>query len=199
MHPMLNIARQAALDAGNVIIRGLNRLDGMQVTKKGRNDFVTEIDRRAEQKIIEIIRKAYPDHEILAEESGRQGSDQEHVWIVDPLDGTTNYLHGFPVFAVSIGYYVRGRAECGLIYDPMRQELFAASRGDGATCDGHRIRVSAQPTLDGALIGTGFPFRHAHRHLDEYLAAFKAVIQNTAGVRRPAPRRSILPMWRRDG
>ena len=184
MHPILNIAGQAALAAGHEIIRGLNRQQGLQVSKKGRNDFVSDIDRKAEQVIIETIRKAYPQHAILAEESGRQGDDDEHLWIVDPLDGTTNFLHGFPVFAVSIAFHVRGRPECGLIYDPLRQELFQASRGNGATVDGHRIRVSNLPTLENSLIGTGFPFRDEKPFLNEYLDCFRAVIENAAGVRR---------------
>ena len=184
MNPMLNIARQAALNAGDIIVRNINRLQRLQVTKKGRNDYVTEVDRLAEQEIIGTIRHSYPDHAFLGEESGRTG-DSDLVWIIDPLDGTTNYLHGFPVFAVSIALQIKGRLECGLIYDVMRQEVFEASRGQGAKVDGHRIRVSKQTGLQGALIGTGFPFRNDNRWLDEYMDMLKAVIKSASGIRRP--------------
>ncbi len=184
MNPMLNIARQAALNAGDIIVRKMNRLQRIQVTRKGRNDYVTEVDQLAEQEIIGCIRHSYPDHAFLAEESGRTG-DSDFVWIIDPLDGTTNYLHGFPVFAVSIALQINGRRECGLIYDVMRQEIFEASRGQGAKVDGHRIRVSNQTTLQGALIGTGFPFRNNNRWLDEYMEMLKAVIKSASGIRRP--------------
>ncbi|MCH8958283.1 MAG: inositol monophosphatase [Proteobacteria bacterium] len=184
MNPMLNIARQAALNAGDIIVRNINRLQRMQITKKGRNDYVTEVDRLAEQEIIGTIRHSYPDHAFLAEESGQTG-ESDLVWIIDPLDGTTNYLHGFPVFAVSIALQINGRLECGLIYDVMRQEIFEASRGQGAKVDGHRIRVSKQAGLQGALIGTGFPFRNNNRWLDEYMEMLKAVIKSASGIRRP--------------
>ena len=183
MHPTLNIARQAALDAGNVIIRGLNRLEGMQVTKKGRNDFVSEADRNAEKAVISVIQKHYPEHAILAEESGQQG-DSDYLWIIDPLDGTTNYLHGFPVFCVSVGLMHKGRLEHGAVYDPMRQELFTASRGQGAQLDGRKIRVSKRHSLEQALIGTGFPFRDANLALDPYLRMLVSAIKNTEGIRR---------------
>jgi myo-inositol-1(or 4)-monophosphatase len=184
MHPMLNIARLAARGAGDIIVRSMNRLQNLRITKKGRNDYVTEVDRLAEQEIIRIIRHSYPDHAFLAEESGPSG-DSDHVWIIDPLDGTTNYLHGFPVFAVSIALQIRGRLECGLIYDVMRQEIYEASRGQGATLDGRRIRVSRQQSLAGSLIGTGFPFRNNNRWLNEYMEMFKAVLQKASGIRRP--------------
>jgi len=184
MHPLLNIGIRAARRAGDIIIRNINRLDSIKVTSKGRNDFVSEVDRQAEADIIETIRRSYPEHAFLAEESGRQG-DSEFLWIIDPLDGTTNYLHGFPVFAVSIAVAHRDRLEHAVIYDPMRQELFTATRGVGAQLDGRKIRVSSQRNLESALIGTGFPFRGKETWLDSYMPMLKAVIASTAGVRRP--------------
>lgn len=184
MQPLLNIAIRAARRAGEIIVRSLNRVESLNVTSKGRNDFVTEVDRAAEQEIIGIIRKHYPHHAFLAEESGASGDD-ETVWIIDPLDGTTNFLHGLPIFAVSIACRQRGRLEHGVIYDPMRQELFTASRGAGAHLDNRRIRVSKQRTLEGALVATGFPYRANLRYLDTYLELLKIVMQETAGVRRP--------------
>ncbi len=183
MQPLLNIAVRAAREAGEVIIRGLNRLHRLDARAKGQNDFVTEVDLAAEQEIIAVIRKSYPDHGFLAEESGRSGQD-EFVWIIDPLDGTTNYMHGFPQFCVSIALQRHGRIDHGVVYDPMKQELFTASRGDGAQLDGRRIRVSKQLTLENSLIGTGFPYRNNLHWLDNYLAMLKTVMQNTAGVRR---------------
>ena len=186
LHPLVNIGIRAARRAGSQITRSLNRLESLDVTSKGRNDFVTDVDRVAEQEIIDTIRRAYPDHGILAEESGASaGSSDEFVWIIDPLDGTTNFLHGFPQFCVSIAVQQRGRIEHAVIYDPMRQELFTASRGQGAQLDDRRIRVSKSRGLEGALIGTGFPYRANIRWLDAYLAMLKAVVQATAGVRRP--------------
>ncbi|HXQ63400.1 MAG TPA: inositol monophosphatase family protein [Steroidobacteraceae bacterium] len=187
MHPLVNIAIRAARRAGTVITRGLNRLDTLDVTSKSRNDFVTDVDRQAEQEIITTIRHFYPDHGILAEESGRSGpaGSDEFMWIIDPLDGTTNFLHGFPQFCVSIAVQHRGRIDHAVIYDPLRQELFTASRGGGAQLDDKRIRVSKSRGLEGALIGTGFPYRANLRWLDCYLAMLKAVALEAAGVRRP--------------
>lgn len=182
MHPMLNIAVRAARNAGNIIARSVDRLDQLNITTKSDNDFVSEVDRQAEQEIIHTIRKAYPRHGILAEESGSQEGD-EYVWIIDPLDGTTNFLHGFPQFAVSIALKHKGRLEQAVIYDPLRQELFTASRGSGAQLNDRRIRVTKRPDLDGALLGTGFPFKAQH-HLDVYLETFKALFPMTAGIRR---------------
>jgi len=182
MHPMLNIAVRAARSAGNVIVRNIDRLDSIAVQTKDRNDFVTEVDRQAEQAIISTLRKAYPNHGILAEESGTDGND-EFQWIIDPLDGTTNYLHGFPQYAVSIALRQRGRLEQGLVYNPLSQELFTATRGAGAFLNERRIRVSNRKGLEGALLGTGFPFK-AQQHLDTYLAMFRALFPMTAGIRR---------------
>jgi myo-inositol-1(or 4)-monophosphatase len=184
VHALLNIAVRAARAAGEVIIRSLNRLESLTVTSKGRNDFVSEVDHAAEAEIIKLIRKNYPSHAFLAEESGRTG-DSDTVWIIDPLDGTTNFLHGFPTFAVSVACQIRGRLEHGVVYDPISQEIFSATRGAGAHLDNRRIRVSKQRGLEGALIGTGFPYRANARYLDCYLAMLRAVMENTAGVRRP--------------
>ncbi|HET7202608.1 MAG TPA: inositol monophosphatase family protein [Steroidobacteraceae bacterium] len=184
MQPLLNIAIRAARRAGDLIVRNVDRVSSLNVQAKGRNDFVSEIDQMAERDIMETVRRVYPEHGFLCEESGRSGGG-EVVWIIDPLDGTTNFLHGFPTFAVSIAVEVRGRLEHAVVYDPMRQELFTTSRGYGAQLDGRRIRVSKQVTLDGALIGTGFPYRANARWIDEYMAMLKAVMQETAGIRRP--------------
>ena len=181
---MLNIAVRAARNAGDIIVRHSSRIDELTITSKERNDFVSEVDRRAEDEIIAVIRKAYPDHGILAEESGRDSNSDEFLWIIDPLDGTTNFLHGFPQFAVSIGLQHKGRLEQAVIYDPMRQELFTASRGSGAFLDNRRIRVSKQTSLSGALLGTGFPYKD-QEHLDAYLGMFRALIVDSAGIRRP--------------
>lgn len=183
MDPLANIAVRAARRAGAIILRSIDRLDSLQVQVKRHNDFVTEIDRQAEDAIIETIRKAHPDHAILAEESGHHRSRSDYEWIVDPLDGTTNYLHGFPAFAVSIAVAERGRLSHGVVYDPLREELYVAVRGRGALLNDRRLRVTPRPGLKGALIGTGFPFRDM-RNLDQYLAMFRAVIESTAGVRR---------------
>ncbi len=182
MHPLLNIAVRAARRAGDIIARSYERLDGVQVEAKAPNDFVSDIDRMAESEIVRIIRKAYPDHGILAEESGSQGGG-DVVWIVDPLDGTTNYLHGYPQVAVSIAVAQRGQLMHGVVYDPLRQDLFAASRGAGARLNDRRIRVSPRRSLDGALLGTGFPFL-AHHLVDPYLQSFKALLLSSADIRR---------------
>ena len=182
MHPMLNIAVKAARAAGDLIIRHVDRIDGLQIEQKRRNDFVTEVDRAAEQAIIRIIRRAYPDHAILAEESGsREGSEFE--WIIDPLDGTTNFLHGFPQYAVSIAVRRGAHIEHGVVYDPLKQELFTASRGSGASLNGRRIRVSGLRDLRGALLGTGIPYRE-DQDLARFLETLRVLVPGTAGVRR---------------
>jgi len=184
MHPYLNTAVKAARRAGDIIVRGLSRFEGMETASKGLNDFVTNIDLAAEAAIIETLRDAYPHHAFLAEESGASG-EGEVVWIIDPLDGTTNFMHGFPTFAVSIACQMAGRMEHAVIYDPMRQEIFSASRGSGAYLESKRLRVSRQRTLDGALIGTGFPYRDNLHLLEPYMGMMKAVMQRAAGLRRP--------------
>lgn len=183
MHALLNVAVMAAHRAGDTLTRKMVNLAKLKVEKKGHNDFVSDADHAAEKAVISVIQKHYPDHAIQAEESGMQG-ESDTVWIIDPLDGTTNYLHGFPVFAVSIGVQHKGRMEHAVVYDPSRQELFTASRGQGAQLDGHKIRVSGRKALDNALIGTGFPFRQAHMDLDPYMDMLRKVMQNTTGIRR---------------
>ena len=185
MHPMLNIAVRAARKAGDIIARASDQIDTLKVSNKAENDYVSEVDQRAEQEIIYTIRKAYPNHAILAEESGAQAGD-EYEWIIDPLDGTTNFLHGFPQYAVSIALRHKGRLDQAVVYDPMRQELFTASRGNGAHLNDKRIRVSNRRGLEEALLGTGIPFRNEHLpYLDAYFNMMKALLPGSAGVRRP--------------
>ena len=183
MHPSLNIAIRAARSAGKILLRFSDRVDMIKFESKSRNDFVSDVDRAAEAAIIQELRNRFPSHSILAEESGEQGSG-DYQWIIDPLDGTTNYLHGFPQYAVSIALTHKGQLECGVVYDPLREEMFTAARGQGAQLNDRKIRVANRPSLDGALIGTGFPFRD-QRHLDAYVGMFKAMTLATAGLRRP--------------
>ncbi len=181
---MLNIAIRAARSAGDIILRASEHVDHIQIDNKEQHDFVTEIDRQAELDIIKILKTAYPEHGIIAEESGvHEGND--YTWIIDPLDGTTNFLHGFPHYAVSIALKHKERLEVGVVYDPIKDELFCGARGDGATLNGKRIRVTKQNNLAGALIGTGFPFKaQQQQYLNAYLDMFKAVCMNTSGIRR---------------
>jgi len=184
MHGMVNIAIRAARRAGELMIRRLNQLETLKVVEKSHNELVTQVDEAAEAAIVEVIRDHYPDHSILAEEGGVSG-DHEYQWIVDPLDGTTNYVHGFPVFSVSIAVARAGELEHGVVYDPMRQEIFSASRGQGAQLDGRKIRVSKRTHLQQSLIATGFPYRANLKHIDRYLQMLRAVMLETAGIRRP--------------
>ena len=185
MHPTLNIAIRAANAAGDIIYRYLEHVDKLVVSSKAQNDFVTEVDNQAEQAIISVIQKAFPDHSIKAEESGETtGKQSDCQWIIDPLDGTTNFLHGFPQFAVSIALKEKGRLTQAVVYNPVNQELFTASRGEGAMLNSRRLRVTKRKSLEGALLGTGFPFRQ-QQHLDVYLETFKALFPMTAGIRRP--------------
>jgi myo-inositol-1(or 4)-monophosphatase len=184
MQGLLNTAVQAARKAGDIAIRYMNRLDDIDVRSKARNEFVTLVDHAAERAIIETIRARYPDHGFIAEESGRHAGS-ECVWIIDPLDGTTNFIHGFPVFSVSIALRVRDQLEVAVVYDPCRQELYTGIRGSGAQLDGRRIRASKQIGLEGALIGTGFPYRSNADWLPRYMPMLQAVMEQTAGVRRP--------------
>jgi myo-inositol-1(or 4)-monophosphatase len=184
MHPTITIAKRAALGAGKVILRHLERLDRITISEKQRNDFVSEADLQAEQEIIGILRKIYPNHSILAEETGLEvGADNEYEWIIDPLDGTTNFIHGFPHFAVSIAFRHKSRLEAGVIYDPIRQELFTTSRGEGAHLNERRIRVRNVGGLGSALLGTGFPVRYPH-HLPAYLNMFGSLITQCLEMRR---------------
>ncbi len=186
LHPMLNIAIKAARGAGAIINRASLDLDLLKVNTKGPNDFVSEVDHAAEQSVIETLLAAYPGHGILAEESGRAhgARDSDYVWIIDPLDGTTNFLHGFPVFAVSIALAFRGQVQQAVVYDPSRNDLFYASKGRGAFVNDKRLRVSKRIRLAESLIGTGFPFRKGD-NFKRYVQMFEAVMQNCAGLRRP--------------
>jgi myo-inositol-1(or 4)-monophosphatase len=181
--PLINIAIQAARSAGNIIIRGLDRLDKVQVSEKRPNDYVTDIDQNAEREIISIIRKAHPNHGILAEESGEIDGN-EYTWIIDPLDGTRNFIHGFPQFAVSIAISYKGKIEHGVTYDPVRQELFSASRGKGAQLNDRRIRVSNRKLLEECLLGTGFPHHHSAEVIQSYIESLKAILPLSGDVRR---------------
>ncbi|THB67606.1 MAG: inositol-1-monophosphatase [Gammaproteobacteria bacterium] len=182
MHPLLNTAVKAARRAGNIIVRNYERADSVKISQKKDNDFVTEVDIFAENEIKDILKTAYPDHAILAEESGRDGNN-DFLWIIDPLDGTTNFAHQFPHFAVSVALQVKGKLEHAVIYDPIKQELFTASNGGGAFLDGRRLRVKNRKNLQGALIGTGFPFKNKEI-LDQYIDTFKDIFSESAGVRR---------------
>ncbi|MBL8518848.1 MAG: inositol monophosphatase [Betaproteobacteria bacterium] len=183
MHPMLNIAVKAARRAGSIINRASFDLDKLTIVKKQQNDFVTEVDQAAEQAIIRTIAEAYPDHAFLAEEGGKTG-DSDHVWIIDPLDGTTNFLHGMPQYCVSIALQTKGVLTHAVVFDPTRNELFTATKGAGAFLNERRIRVSKRIKMEESLIGTGFPFRQ-NSDIDEYLKAFKSVALVAAGIRRP--------------
>jgi myo-inositol-1(or 4)-monophosphatase len=186
MHPMLNVAVKAARRAGSLINRASNDLDKLNVERKAHNDFVSEVDRAAEAIIISTIRESYPQHSILAEESGesKPSAESEYLWIIDPLDGTTNFLHGFPQYCVSIALSVKGVVSHGVIFDPVRNDLFTASRGGGAFLNERRIRVSKVVNLKDGLIGTGFPYKEFDK-FDKYIAMFKEVTQKSAAVRRP--------------
>jgi myo-inositol-1(or 4)-monophosphatase len=181
VHPLVNIAVSAARAAGNLIMRHLDRIDQLSIERKGRSDFVTQVDRSAEAEIVRQVRRAYPQHAVLGEEGGKDG-DHEVLWIIDPLDGTTNFLHGLPHFAVSIGIQVRGQLEHGVIYAPCTQDLYIASRGGGAQLNGRRIRVRPARDLENALIGTGVPIRAGS--LDEYMPVLRQIVEQTAGIRR---------------
>ena len=180
---MLNIAVRAARRAGSIINRASLDGSGLKVRAKQARDFVTQVDDAAEQAILDVVRKAYPAHGILAEESGASAGDGEFVWIIDPLDGTTNFIHGFPQYCVSIGVQRRGALAHAVVYDPPRNELFTASRGGGAFLNDRRIRVSKCARLDEALVGTGFPFKELSR-LDLYAKQLRTLMQGSAGVRR---------------
>ncbi|MDH5339422.1 MAG: inositol monophosphatase [Rubrivivax sp.] len=186
LHPMLNIAIKAARAAGAIINRAALDIELLHVSRKGPNDFVSEVDRSAERAIIDILLEAYPGHAILAEESGRErgAKDSEYLWIIDPLDGTTNFLHGFPVYAVSIALMHRGVAQQAVVYDPTRNDMFFASRGRGAFLNDRRLRVSKRIRLADSLVGTGFPFRKGD-NFGRYVKMFEQVMQSCAGLRRP--------------
>jgi myo-inositol-1(or 4)-monophosphatase len=186
MHPILTTAVKAARRAGNIINRGARELDLLTVKTKGPKDFVSEVDHAAEAAIVETLLAVYPDHAILAEEGTHRGenAEAENVWIIDPLDGTTNFLHGFPQYCVSIALAHKGVVTQAVIYDPVRNDLFTATRGRGAFLNDHRMRVSRRQHLRDCLIGTGFPFRDGS-YLDPYLEMMRTMIVQTAGLRRP--------------
>lgn len=205
MHPMLNVAIKAARRAGTIINRASLNLERLQIARKQQNDFVTEVDQQAEQAIIETLQAAYPSHHFLAEESGRLNHEgavvgtsswqevlddaahreaDQYVWVIDPLDGTTNFIHGFPQYAVSIALIFNGQIVLGVVYDPTRDELFTATKGQGAYLNNRRLRVGNQTRLSECLIGTGFPFR-ADQDLDGYLEVFAKMTRSCAGIRRP--------------
>lgn len=186
LHPMLNIAIKAARAAGAIINRASLDVERLTVTSKSQNDFVTEVDKAAEDAIIAIILEAYPGHGILAEESGRTygAKDSDFVWIIDPLDGTTNFIHGFPFYAVSIALAFRDQVQQAVVYDPNRNDLFYASRGKGAYLNDRRLRVSKRTRMSESLIGTGFPFRKGD-NFQRYMKMFEEVMVQCAGVRRP--------------
>jgi myo-inositol-1(or 4)-monophosphatase len=186
LHPMLNIAVKAARSAGSIINRAALDVERLTISTKGVNDFVTEVDQAAEKVIIDTLLTAYPGHAILAEESGRAhgAKHSDYLWIIDPLDGTTNFIHGFPVYAVSIALAFRGKIEQAVVYDPARNDLFFASKGRGAFLNDRRLRVSKRIRLAESLIGTGFPFRKGD-NFKRYVEMFEQVMQHCAGVRRP--------------
>jgi myo-inositol-1(or 4)-monophosphatase len=184
MHPMLNIAVKAARRGGSIINRAA--LDGtaLEVRAKQINDFVTQVDKAAERAIIEVIHKAYPDHAILAEEAGAIESQRaEHRWVIDPLDGTTNFIHGFPQYCVSVAVQHRGSTAHAVVYDPAKNELFTSSKGRGAFLNDRRIRVTRCLKLADALVGTGFPFKEFKR-VERYMAQLRVIMGSSAGVRR---------------
>jgi myo-inositol-1(or 4)-monophosphatase len=184
MHPMLNTAVKAARKAASIITRASFEVDKLHIRAKGQNDFVSEVDHAAEDAIISVLREAYPAHGFLAEESGERDASAEYVWCIDPLDGTTNFLHGLPQYCVSIALLHRGVAEQAVVFDPHRNELFTATKGAGAFLNDRRIRVSKTDRLENALIGTGFPFRQVG-NIDDYLRMLKNMMVTCSGVRRP--------------
>ena len=186
MHPLTNIAVAAARKAGQLIEQSAERLSSIKITEKRHNDFVTEVDKAAEQAIIAHIRKAYPQHKIMAEESSPEplhAQEEEFLWIIDPLDGTRNYIQGFPHYSVSIALQMKGRLEHAVVYDPVRKEMFTASRGQGAFLNNRRIRVSARNQITHALLGTGFPF-HKKELLQDYLKTFETLFHQCGSIRR---------------
>ena len=184
MHPMLNIAVRAARKAGNLIAKNYETPDAVEASQKGSNDFVTNVDRDAERLIIEVIRKSYPQHTIIGEESGElTAEDQDVQWIIDPLDGTTNFIKRLPHFAVSIAVRIKGRTEVAVVYDPMRNELFSAVRGQGAQLNGYRLRGSIARDLDGTILATGFPFKQK-QHAATYMKLVSKLFTQCADFRR---------------
>jgi len=183
MHPMLNIAIRAARQAGDIIIRSAESIDTLKITIKSPNDYATEIGKHAEEEIVNTLLSAYPDHGVLSEASGYKNQDAEYLWIISPLDGATNFVHGFPHYAISIALKHGNIIEQAVIYDPVRQDLFTASRGKGATLNNRRIRVSRQRKLDEAFLGSGFTFNNNHS-IEPYLDIFRDTFSKALDVRR---------------
>jgi len=183
MHPTLNIAVKAARRAGSIITRASEDIGSLTINDKGYNDFVTEVDLASEKEIIRVLKASYPDHAFLGEESGLT-HQADNVWIIDPLDGTTNFLHGFPQYCISIALEQKGEITQAVIYDPNRNDLFTATKGQGAYLNQRRMRVSNKSKLKESILGTGFPFRD-FQHLPVYLKIFEEVVRGTSGVRRP--------------
>ncbi|HYC38636.1 MAG TPA: inositol monophosphatase family protein [Usitatibacter sp.] len=184
MHPMLNTAVKAARKAGSIITRASFDIDKLTVRRKQQNDFVSEVDNAAEDAIISVLKDAYPDHGFLGEEGGYRDKDAEYLWVIDPLDGTTNFLHGFPQYCVSIGLLHKGTLSQAVVFDPNRNELFTATKGAGAYLNDRRIRVSRTDKMEDALLGTGFPFREIV-NVDDYLRMLRNAMKTCSGVRRP--------------
>lgn len=184
MHPILSNAVKAAREAGKIINRASNDVGALNIKSKAINDFVSEVDHVAEETIINILKEAYPDHGFLGEESGNTNKDAENIWIIDPLDGTTNFLHNFPQYCISIALQQSGVLTQAVVYDPVRNDLFTATKGRGAFLNDKRIRVSGRAKLQQSLIATGFPFRD-FTHLDTYMDMLKDMIKKTTGIRRP--------------
>lgn len=182
MHPLMNIAIKAARNASKIILRATDRLDLIKISEKNHNDFVTEVDQQSEQTIINIIHDAYPDHAILGEESGKSGKS-DYTWIIDPIDGTANFIHGHPHFCISIGIQFKNIIEHGLIYDPLRQELFTATRGTGAFLNDRRIRVAQRKQFAGSIITSGFGHKSI-KDTDVYLKILAVILPQAAGTRR---------------
>lgn len=184
MHPILTIAVKAAREAGKIINRASMDVGALKIKSKSVNDFVSEVDHAAEAAIISILKEAYPTHGFLGEESGSTNQSAENIWIIDPLDGTTNFLHNFPQYCISIALQEKGVLTQAVIYDPIRNDLFTATKGRGAFLNDKRIRVTSRAKLQESLIATGFPFRD-FKHLDTYMAMLKDMIRKTTGIRRP--------------
>ena len=182
MHPMLHTAVRSVREGGRVILMYFSQLDRLEYSSKGRNDFVSQTDIEAERAVLDVLTHAYPEHGVLAEESGLQ-EGSEYTWVIDPLDGTTNFLHGFPMFAVSVAAMRNGIIEHGVVYDPLRDEMFTASRGEGAQLNGKRLRVSSTRQLTPALLGTGFPSRDLSI-MEPWMRSFQSLVPKTAGIRR---------------
>jgi len=183
MHPTLNIAVKAARRAGSIITRASEDIGSLTINDKGYNDFVTEVDLASEKEIIRVLKTSYPDHAFLGEETGLT-HQADNVWIIDPLDGTTNFLHGFPQYCISIALEEKGEITQAVIYDPNRNDLFTATKGQGAFLNQRRMRVSNKSKLKESILGTGFPFRD-FQHLPVYLKIFEEVVRGTSGIRRP--------------